>query len=157
MKARSFQSKLTRISTVTLRLVSSTRYHTRTCKEYLPGFFAIDSTMPYLADCFLMFIPTGTIPSSLKSYIQGETPLSTWATVISMIVTYLTVVFGMREIMRDRAPLKLTDLFRAHNLFLSVASLVLVLLIGEEVVSNWIKFGSYGILCAEEAYSQVSF
>ena len=78
---------------------------------------AIDSTMPYLADCLLMFIPTGTIPSSLKSYIQGETPLSTWATVISMIVTYLIVVFGMREIMRDRAPLKLTDPFRAHSFF----------------------------------------
>jgi len=58
--------------------------------------------------------------------------------------------------MKDRAPFKLITLFRAHNLLLSVASFVLMLLLGEEVISNWIKLGSYGILCAEEAFTQVS-
>lgn len=71
-----------------------------------------------------------------------------------MTVTYLTIVFGTREIMKDRAPFKLITLFRAHNLLLSVASFVLMLLLGEEVISNWIKLGSYGILCAEEAFTQ---
>jgi len=112
--------------------------------------------MPYLADCLLTFIPTGAIPLSLRSYIQGETPLSTWPAAFSMTVTYLTIVFGTREIMKDRAPFKLITLFRAHNLLLSVASFVLMLLLGEEVISNWIKLGSYGILCAEEAFTQVS-
>lgn len=90
--------------------------------------------MPYLADCLLTFIPTGAIPLSLRSYIQGETPLSTWPAASSMTVTYLTIVFGTREIMKDRAPFKLITLFRAHNLLLSVASFVLMLLLGEEVI-----------------------
>ena len=111
--------------------------------------------MPYLAD-HLRFIPTAAVPLSLKSYIRGETPLSTWPAAFSMTVTYLTIVFGTREIMKDRAPFRLVTLFRAHNLLLSVASFILMLLLGEEVVSNWIKFGSYGVLCADEAYTQVS-
>ena len=36
--------------------------------------------------------------------------------------------------MKDRAPFKLITLFRAHNLLLSVASFVLMLLLGEEVI-----------------------
>ncbi|KAL4081332.1 ELO family, partial [Scleroderma yunnanense] len=100
------------------------------------------------------YISTDFVPIYLKSYIVGETPISTWPTVISMTVTYLTVVFGTREIMKNRAPLALTTLFRAHNLLLCVASFVLVLLLGEEVLSNWMNVGWYGILCAEEAYTQ---
>ena len=112
--------------------------------------------MPYLADCLLSLIPTGIVPLSLKSYTPGETPFSTWPAVISMAVAYITTVFGTREVMRGRAPLKLTNLFRAHNLLLSLASFILMLLLGEEVISSWTKLGSYGILCAEEAYTQVS-
>ena len=112
--------------------------------------------MPSLADCLLAYTPTESVALYLKSYIEGETPISTWPAVISMTVTYLAVVFGTREIMKDRAPLKLTTLFRAHNLLLSMASFILMLLLGEEVLSNWIRVGPYGILCAEEAYTQVS-
>ena len=75
-----------------------------------------------------------------------------------MAVTYLVVVFGTRETMKDKSPLKLTTLFRAHNLILSVGSLILMALIGEEVFSNWLKpeIGTYGSLCASEAYTGVS-
>ncbi|KAG6330775.1 hypothetical protein ID866_8316, partial [Astraeus odoratus] len=109
--------------------------------------------MPYLADTLLPLIPTHSVPLSLRSYIQGETPISTWPAVLSMTVTYLAVVFGTREIMKDRAPLKLTTLFRAHNLLLSTASLALMLLLGEEVISNWMKLGPYGIICSQDAYT----
>ena len=57
--------------------------------------------------------------------------------------------------MKGHAPLKLTTLFCAHNLLLSVASFILMLLLGEEVLSNWIRVGPYGILCAEEAYVRI--
>ena len=75
-----------------------------------------------------------------------------------MAVTYLVVVFGTRETMKDKSPLKLTTLFRAHNLILCVGSLILMALIGEEVFSNWLKpdIGTYGSLCAIEAYTNVS-
>ncbi|KIJ05255.1 hypothetical protein PAXINDRAFT_93710 [Paxillus involutus ATCC 200175] len=109
--------------------------------------------MPYLADRILSFIPTNAIPPHLASYIPGESPLSTWPVVVSMTVTYLAVVFGTREIMKDRAPLKLTIPFRAHNLILSAGSLVLMALIGEEAFLNWMKIGTYGSLCVPEAYT----
>jgi len=119
---------------------------------------AFESTMPYLADIILSFVATDHIPTHLTSYIPGKTPFSTWPTVISMTVTYLVVVFGTRETMKDKLPLKLTSLFRAHNLMLSVGSLILMALIGEEVFSNWMKpeIGTYGSLCAIEAYTKVS-
>ncbi|KAL4081334.1 GNS1/SUR4 family-domain-containing protein [Scleroderma yunnanense] len=109
--------------------------------------------MPYLADSLFTYIPSDSIPFYLQSYIRGKTPMSTWPTVMSMTVTYLLVVLGTREIMKDRAPFKLTTLFRAHNLFLSVFSFILVVLLGEEVFSTWMKLGSYRILCAEEAFT----
>ncbi|KIJ12380.1 hypothetical protein PAXINDRAFT_171281 [Paxillus involutus ATCC 200175] len=109
--------------------------------------------MPSLADRILSFIPTNAIPPYLASYIPGESPFSTWPVVASMTVTYLAVVFSTREIMKDRAPLKLTTPFRAHNLILSAGSLVLMALIGEEVFSNWMKVGTYGALCVPEAYT----
>ncbi|KIK94266.1 hypothetical protein PAXRUDRAFT_33611 [Paxillus rubicundulus Ve08.2h10] len=109
--------------------------------------------MPYLADHILSFIPTNTIPRHFASYIPGESPFSTWPVVASMTVTYFAVVFGTREIMKDRAPLKLITPFRAHNLTLSAGSLVLMALIGEEVFSNWMKIGTYGSLCIPEAYT----
>ncbi|KAL4076420.1 GNS1/SUR4 membrane protein [Scleroderma citrinum] len=112
-----------------------------------------NSTMPYLADSLVAYIPVDSVLPSLQSYVQGETPLSTWPAVMSMTVTYLLVVLGTREIMKDRAPFKLTTLFRAHNLFLSVFSLILVVLLGEEVFSTWMKLGSYRVLCAEEAFT----
>ncbi|KAL4081326.1 GNS1/SUR4 family-domain-containing protein [Scleroderma yunnanense] len=111
------------------------------------------STMPYLADSLVAYIPVDSVLPSLQSYVQGETPLSTWPAVMSMTVTYLLVVLGTREIMKDRAPFELTTLFRAHNLFLSVFSLILVVLLGEEVFSTWMKLGSYRVLCAEEAFT----
>lgn len=109
-----------------------------------------------LADHLLTLLPTESIPLSLKSYIRGETPISTWPAVISMTVTYLSVVFGTRKIMEHRAPAKFTTLFRAHNLLLCVSSFILMTLLGEEVVSNWRKVGTYGIICAQEAYTPVS-
>lgn len=112
--------------------------------------------MSSLADLILSFIPTHNVPSYLKAYLPGETPFSTWPVVASMTVTYLAVVFGTREIMKDRAPLRMNTLFRAHNLLLSVGSLVLMALIGEEVFSNWLKVGTYGSLCFQEAYTSVS-
>ncbi|KAG9308645.1 GNS1/SUR4 membrane protein [Chiua virens] len=112
--------------------------------------------MPYVADFALSFIPADRIPTHFISYIPGKTPFSTWPVVISMTVTYLVVVFGTREMMKDKAPLKLVTLFRAHNLFLSVGSLILMVLLGEEVFSNWLKpeIGTYGTLCADEAYTK---
>ena len=114
--------------------------------------------MPYLADFILSFVSTDRLPIHLTSYVPGKTPFSTWPAVISMTVTYLAIIFGTRETMKDKPALKLTTLFRAHNLMLSIGSLILMSLICEEVVSIWLKpeIGTYGSLCASTAYTNVS-
>ena len=112
--------------------------------------------MPNLADLLVTYVPTDSIPLSLRSYIRGETPVSTWPSVISLTVTYLAILFGIQEAMKERAPLELTALFRAHNLLLSVFSFVLMVLLGEEVALTWRRVGTYGMLCAEEAFTPVS-
>ncbi|KAN0079839.1 GNS1/SUR4 family domain containing protein [Tylopilus felleus] len=111
--------------------------------------------MPYLADFILSFVSTDRLPIHLTSYVPGKTPFSTWPAVISMTVTYLAIIFGTRETMKDKPALKLTTLFRAHNLMLSIGSLILMSLICEEVVSIWLKpeIGTYGSLCASAAYT----
>lgn len=58
--------------------------------------------------------------------------------------------------MKHRASFKLTGLFRAHNLLLSVGSLLLMYLVMEEVISNWPKVGTFGAVCSPEGYTQVS-
>ena len=112
--------------------------------------------MPNLADLLVTYILTDSIPLSLRSYIRGETPVSTWPSVISMTATYLAIVFGTQEVMKERAPLELTALFRAHNILLSAFSFVLMVLLGEEVALTWRRVGTYGMLCAEEAFTPVS-
>lgn len=115
--------------------------------------------MPYLADFILSFVHANRVPTNFTSfYVPGKTALSTWPVVITMTATYLAVVFGTREIMKDRPALKLTTLFRAHNLMLSIGSLVLMALIAAEVSLNWLKpeIGTYGSLCASAAYTRVS-
>ena len=112
--------------------------------------------MPNLADLLVTYILTDSIPLSLRSYIRGETPVSTWPSVISMTATYLAIVFGTQEVMKGRAPLELTALFRAHNILLSAFSFVLMVLLGEEVALTWRRVGTYDMLCAEEAFTPVS-
>lgn len=52
------------------------------------------------------------LPVWFTSYHQEVTPLSTWPAVACAIVVYLSTIFGIREFMRDRQPLKLTFLFQ---------------------------------------------
>lgn len=54
------------------------------------------------------------LPIWLTSYHQEVTPLSTWPQVSLAIVIYLSTIFGLREIMRDRPPMKLTFLFQVR-------------------------------------------
>lgn len=111
--------------------------------------------MPALADFLLSVAPTDFIPKYLKSYIPGETPLSTWPAVTTALASYLAIIFGVREIMKDRPPQQLTTLFRIHNAFLSIGSLILLVLMMEEVGSIWLTSTTYGTMCDETSWTEV--
>ncbi|EIW86714.1 GNS1/SUR4 membrane protein [Coniophora puteana RWD-64-598 SS2] len=110
--------------------------------------------MAPLADILLQFVPTTSfVPIYLKSYIPGQTPLSTWPVVTTALASYLAIIFGIREVMKDRAPQRLNTLFRIHNAFLSLGSALLLALMIEEVASVWLKVGTYAAMCADESWT----
>jgi len=109
--------------------------------------------MASLADFILTHIPLPSVPNYLTSYIPGETPLSTWTSVCTALVSYLAVIFGTRQIMKSYPPQKLNALFRAHNAGLSVGSLILLVLMMEEVVPIIWSRGIFRAMCAPPSWT----
>ncbi|KAG8949681.1 hypothetical protein FRC04_008427 [Tulasnella sp. 424] len=93
------------------------------------------------------------LPVWFTSYHQEVTPLSTWPVVASAIVVYLSTIFGIREIMRDRQPLKLTFLFQLHNLLLTTGSGLLLVVMLEEIVPIVWKHGLFYGICGYGAWT----
>jgi len=111
--------------------------------------------MAPLADFFLAYAPFPTLPRYLTSYVRGETPLSTTPAVLGALSSYLAIVFGVQVVMKNRQPRKLTPLFQAHNIFLSGGSLVLLVLMLEEILPRMWNGGVFHAMCAEESWTNV--
>ena len=111
--------------------------------------------MSPLADAILAHVPLPQIPRYLTSYVPGETPLSTTTSVVATLVSYLVTIFGVQAAMRNHTPHKLSPLFRAHNMFLSIGSLVLLVLMLEEILPILWKEGIYAAMCAETSWTSV--
>ena len=88
--------------------------------------------------------------------MHGKTPFSTPLEVFPTLAAYLVIIFGLQAWMRNKPPYKLQFLFRLHNAFLSSGSLLLVLLIMEEVVPNVYEHGVFWGLCHVNMWSEVS-
>ncbi|KAF8549694.1 hypothetical protein OG21DRAFT_1525654 [Imleria badia] len=88
------------------------------------------------------------VPPFLTSWILGQSPMSTWPAVSIAILSYLTVIFGLQELMKDRPAFKLKTPIRVHNAFLSLSSLVLLALTVQEVLKLWYTVGVFNALCA---------
>jgi len=108
--------------------------------------------MVSLADVLLSMIPY-RLPPHLYSYVKVQTPLSTDKSVVSALVAYLAVVFGIQAFQKNRPAQKLTALFQAHNVFLSVGSALLLALMLEEIVPIVWKHGLYYALCSEHSWT----
>jgi fatty acid elongase 3 len=109
--------------------------------------------MAPLADFLLAHAPLPSIPYYLTSYVPGETPLSTTPIVLLTLASYLAVVFGVQALMQNQKPHKLTFLFQAHNLFLSSGSLLLLVLMLEEMLPRIWQNGVYHTLCHQESWT----
>ena len=106
-----------------------------------------------MADILIPVFPS--VPPFLTSWIPGQTPMSTWPAVSTAIMSYLAVVLGLQELMKDRPAFKLRTPFRIHNAFLSLSSLVLLALMMEEVLKLWYNVGAYDALCASASWTRV--
>jgi len=108
--------------------------------------------MAPLADFILAYIPV-SIPTHLTSYVPGVTPLSTTPAVLGTLIAYLVVIFGIKGLMTERLPYKLALLFQAHNAILSSGSLLLLVLLLEEIGPIVWQGGILHGLCAREAWT----
>lgn len=86
-------------------------------------------------------------------FVAGETPLSTLWETAAIIFTYLIVIFGGREVMRNRKPVQLNGLFKLHNLFLTIASCGLLVLFLEQLVPTLWRDGFYENICGADGWT----
>ena len=84
-------------------------------------------------------------------------PMPTLSSVSILFITYLSMLFGMQEVMKARVPSsKVAMAFRIYDLFVSMASLSIAVLLGME---GWLilnSLGVYSAICAKEAFTPVS-
>ncbi|KAG5647990.1 hypothetical protein DXG03_007024 [Asterophora parasitica] len=108
--------------------------------------------MAPLADFLVAHLPI-SLPTHLTSYVPGKTPLSTTPAVLGTLVAYLAVIFGIKALMTDRQPHRLNALFQTHNVILSSGSLLLLVLMLEEILPIMWTGGVFHALCATEAWT----
>ena len=80
-------------------------------------------------------------------FVPGETPVSTLKACTAILLSYYLLIFGGRELMRDRQPLHLNFLFKAHNFALTAISFVLLVLFVEQLVPMLGRHGVFFAIC----------
>jgi len=84
---------------------------------------------------------------------RGVTPLSTYEEVSFSIFLYLIVIFAVQWIMKSRKCPEIKTLVILHNLFLSVSSLIVLVLILSIIFPLLYQNGLYWSICSEKVYS----
>lgn len=87
-------------------------------------------------------------------FIEGQTPMSTFKETAAFIATYYLVIFGGREIMRNRPAMQLNNLFIIHNFYLTAISGGLLLLFAQQLIPSLWKNGLYDGVCGATGWSQ---
>ncbi|KAK9900406.1 ELO-domain-containing protein [Cystobasidium minutum MCA 4210] len=86
-------------------------------------------------------------------WIPGKSPLSTTPHVALAVVLYLSTLFIGRELMKGRKPYKFATLFQIHNLLLSSASGLLLVLMLIEIVPIIFKHGFFYAICDKRSWT----
>lgn len=86
-------------------------------------------------------------------FVAGKTTFSTFGAMTSATFLYLLVIFGGRELMRNRKPLHLGLLFKIHNLFLTIMSGLLLVLFAEQIIPTLWRDGFYENICGRDGWT----
>ena len=86
-------------------------------------------------------------PPTEFRFVQGETPMSTFSATAFTIVSYYVVIFGGRELMRNRPAMKLNGLFMIHNFYLTAFSFILLVLFIEQLLPTVVRRGVFFAIC----------
>lgn len=89
-------------------------------------------------------------------FAQGKDFLSEWPQVLTAIGTYYVIIFGGQALVRALGipPLQLKPLVLVHNLVLTVCSLILFLLLAEQLVPMLSQHGLYYAVCDTGSWNQ---
>ena len=93
-------------------------------------------------------------PADKFRFVPGKTPFSTLEETVGMIVLYVVVIFGGREFMRNREPLKLNFLFKVHNFLLTALSGGLLVLFLEQLLPTLWRDGLYENICGADGWTK---
>ncbi|KAE8373382.1 GNS1/SUR4 family-domain-containing protein [Aspergillus bertholletiae] len=86
-------------------------------------------------------------PADEFTFAVGTTPMSTLKETSIFVAVYYTIIFGGREMMRNRAPLQLRLMFLIHNFYLTAISAILLALYIEELVPTVVCKGIFYAIC----------
>lgn len=93
-------------------------------------------------------------PTTFQYDYNSDVLMSRSNQVALAIATYYFVIFAGREVMNSFTPIRINLLFKTHNLCLSVFSLVLVLLLVEQLVPIIVRHGMFYAICSVNSWSQ---
>lgn len=83
-------------------------------------------------------------------FVPGKTPMSTLTETVVMLLSYYLIIFGGRELMRERAPMKLNGLFKIHNFYLTAISGILLALFAEQLIPTLVRHGVFYGICSHK-------
>lgn len=94
-------------------------------------------------------------PADDFKFVAGKTPLSTLKESLIFSIVYYSIIFGGRELMRNREPFKLKALFLIHNFILTSVSGILLVLFLEQLIPTVARHGVFHSICdAEHGWTQ---
>ncbi|MCJ1420040.1 hypothetical protein MMC32_006396 [Xylographa parallela] len=80
-------------------------------------------------------------------FVSGTTPMSTLKETAAVLVSYYIIVFGGRELMKNRPAFKFNPIFMAHNLGLTIISGGLLALFIEQLLPTVRRNGVFFAIC----------
>jgi hypothetical protein len=89
---------------------------------------------------------TGWSPADFD-FTPGKIPMSTLKETVIAMSIYYVVIFGGRELMRNRPAFRFDALFKLHNFGLTALSGGLLVLFLEQIIPTLVKGGVYHAVC----------
>lgn len=80
-------------------------------------------------------------------YTVGSTPMSTMTETAVALTSYYIIIFGGRELMKNREPFKLNFFFKIHNFYLTAISGILLALFLEQLIPTLARNGVFYAIC----------
>ena len=88
-----------------------------------------------------------SFPPQDFQFERGKTPMSTLRETSAVLVSYYIIIFGGRELMKNRPAFKFGLVFKLHNLILTVLSAGLLSLFIEQLAPTLWRHGVFYTIC----------